>query len=179
MKIGLIDIDGHNFPNLLACKDLKPLLQQLIDSKAWIDMNQGLDIRMMTDEKADMLCRCKLKQVHFAWDRYEDRKVVLRKLRLFREWWERNHRWSEHNMIVYVMTNFDTTVEQDLERIYKLRDMGYWAYVMVYDREHADATHRSMARWCNNRRIFADCERFENYKRHNKQQLTFNFINYQ
>ena len=44
MMIGLIDIDGHNFPNLLACKDWKPLLQQLIDSKARIDINQGLDI---------------------------------------------------------------------------------------------------------------------------------------
>ena len=30
----------------------KDLLQQLIDSKAWIDINQGLDIRLMTEEKA-------------------------------------------------------------------------------------------------------------------------------
>ena len=36
-------------PNLLACKDWKPLLQQLIDSKAILDINQGLDIRMMTE----------------------------------------------------------------------------------------------------------------------------------
>ena len=42
-------------PNLIACKDWKELLQQLIDSKAWIDINQGIDIRMMTEEKAEMI----------------------------------------------------------------------------------------------------------------------------
>lgn len=42
-------------PNILACKDWKDLLQQLIDSKAWIDINQGLDIRLMTEEKAEMI----------------------------------------------------------------------------------------------------------------------------
>ena len=38
-------------PNILACKDWKDLLDQLIRSKATIDFNQGLDIRMMTPEK--------------------------------------------------------------------------------------------------------------------------------
>ena len=42
-------------PNILACREWKPLLQQLIDSKAWIDINQGLDIRLMTNEKAEMI----------------------------------------------------------------------------------------------------------------------------
>lgn len=35
-------------PNLIACKDWKNLLQQLIDSRAYIDINQGIDIRLMT-----------------------------------------------------------------------------------------------------------------------------------
>ena len=34
-------------PNILACKQWKDLLQQLIDSKAWVDINQGLDIRLI------------------------------------------------------------------------------------------------------------------------------------
>ena len=42
-------------PNILACKEWKSLLQQLIDSNAWIDINQGLDIRLMTKEKAQMI----------------------------------------------------------------------------------------------------------------------------
>ena len=57
-------------PNILACREWKDLLQQLIDSKAWVDINQGLDIRLMTAEKADMIRQMKVKELHFAWDRY-------------------------------------------------------------------------------------------------------------
>lgn len=80
--------------------------------------------------------------------------------------------WSEidkyaimtHNAIVYTIVNFSTTIEQDLERIYTLRDMGYWPYVMIYDKEHCARIYRRMARWVNNRFIFASCKRFEDYK---------------
>ena len=72
-------------PNILACKDWKPLLQQLIDSKAWVDINQGLDIRLMTEEKAEMIKQLKIKKLHFAWDRYEDKDIVVPKFKMFKE----------------------------------------------------------------------------------------------
>ena len=151
-------------PNLLACKDWKPLLQQLIDSKATLDINQGLDIRMMTKEKAHMLCQCKIDQIHFAWDRYEDKDIVVPKFKMFREIWEQYRKWNEHGKIVYTLVNFDTTKEQDLERIYTLRDLGYWAYVMVYDKAHqTDPFYKDLQRWVNNRVLFAACPRFEDY----------------
>lgn len=155
-------------PNILACKDWKPLLQQLIDSKATIDINQGLDIRMMNDEKADMLSLCKIQSIHFAWDRYEDRDVVVPKFKMFRQAWENRHKWNEHDMIVYTLVNFNTTKEQDIERIYTLRELGYWAYVMVYDKEHCvDPFYKDLARWVNNRFIFSKCVRFEDYSKQN------------
>ena len=151
-------------PNLLACKDWKPLLQQLIDSKATLNINQGLDIRMMTEEKANMLCRCKIDQIHFAWDRYEDKDIVVPKFKMFREIWEKHRKWNEHGKIVYTLVNFDTTKEQDLERIYTLRDIGYFAYVMVYDKSHnIDPFYKDLQRWVNNRILFAACKRFEDY----------------
>ena len=148
-------------PNILACKDWKELLQQLIDSKAYIDLNQGLDIRMMTEEKAEMLCAMKIKEIHFAWDRYEDKDIILPKFKMFADCANLNP--HGHKAIVYTLVNFNTTIEQDLERIYTLRDMGYWAYVMIYDKEHASQTHKHLARWCNNRRIFATTPRFKDY----------------
>lgn len=151
-------------PNILACRDWKPLLQQLIDSKAWVDFNQGLDIRMMTEEKAEMLSKIKTKEIHFAWDRYQDKDIILPKLKLFSEIKYKSKN-PDHSAMVYVLVNFDTTIEQDLERIYTLREMGYWAYIMIYDKEHADMEHKYLARWCNNRRIFAKCPRFEDYNR--------------
>lgn len=149
-------------PNILACKQWKELLQQLIDSKAWIDINQGLDIRLMTEEKAEMIKKMKIKFIHFAWDRYEDKKIILPKFKLFKD----ITGISERKLIVFVLCNFNTTIEQDLERIYTLRKMGYWAYVMLYDKEHIPRGHdlRKMQRWVNNRFIFAKCESFEEYK---------------
>jgi len=148
-------------PNILACKDWKVLLQQLIDTGANIDLNQGVDVRLMTPEKAEMLGRIKMTEIHFAWDRYQDRDIVLRGLETYMA--HSKKKPPKHNRVVYVLCNFDTTMDQDLDRIYTLRDMGYWAYVMLYDKEHASREYRKMARWCNNRFIFGACKRFEDY----------------
>ena len=148
-------------PNILACKQWKELLQQLIDSKAKVDFNQGLDIRLMTPEKAEMLKQISIKSIHFAWDRYQDKESILPKFKMFKE----ITGIRERDLIVYVLCNFDTTLEQDLERIYTLREHGYWAYVMLYDKEHIPKGHiyRKLQRWCNNRIIFATCKTFDEY----------------
>ena len=148
-------------PNILACRDWKDLLQQLIDSKAWIDINQGLDIRLMTAEKADMIRQMKVKGLHFAWDRYEDKDIIVPKFKEFKQITKLDIR----KLIVYVLCNYDTTIEQDLERIYTLRELGYWAYVMLYDKEHIPRghTYKKLQRWVNSRFIFAKCKTFDEY----------------
>ena len=75
------------------------------------------------------------------------------------------HTHTRKRKIVYTIVNFDTNKEQDLERIYTLREMGYWAYVMVYDKKHAAPIYKDLARWVNNRFIFAKCKKFEDYKK--------------
>lgn len=155
-KVVLLD------PNILACKEWKDLLGQLIDSKAEVDFNQGLDIRLMTEEKAEMISKVYTKEIHFAWDRYEDGDIVLPKLKMYQE--VTHQSLKTHNAVVYTIVNFDTTIDQDLERIYTLRDMGYWPYVMIYDKAHADSEYRRLQRWVNNRFIFATCDRYEDYK---------------
>ena len=148
-------------PNILACRDWKDLLQQLIDSRAWVDFNQGLDIRLMTEEKAEMLGHIKVKEIHFAWDRYEDRDKILPKLARFAR--VTNQRPHSHNAIVYTLVNFSTTLDQDLDRIYTLRDLGYWPYVMVYDKQNCAKVYRRLQRWVNMRATFATVKRFEDY----------------
>lgn len=150
-----------NDPNILACREWRDLLNQLVESKALVDFNQGLDIRLMTEEKCELLNKIRIKEIHFAWDRYEDKDKVLPRLKMFAEICK--HKPHQHNSIVYVLVNHGSTMEQDLERIYTLRDMGYWAYVMIYDKPHADRRHIDLQRWCNNRFIFSVCPRFEDY----------------
>lgn len=115
-----------------------------------------------------------MKGIHFAWDRYEDGEHILPKLKMFAEIGKKNH--HSHNAIVYVLTNHGTTLEQDLERIYRLRELGYWAYVMIYDKAHAPRVYRDLQRWCNSRWIFARCPRFEDYKRASPPIQATNFV---
>ncbi len=149
-------------PNLIACKDWKNLLQQLIDSRAYIDINQGIDIRLMTEEKAEIISRLKIKNIHFAWDRYSEKDVILPKLQMFRN----ITNWNFRKMTVFVLVNFDTTFEQDLERVYTLRDMGFNPYIMVYNKARTTGKDkiRQFQRWVNNRIIFRTVPTFEEYK---------------
>lgn len=148
-------------PNLIACKDWKELLQQLIDSKARVNINQGIDIRIMTEEKAEMIKQLRVDSVHFAWDRYEDKDTIVPKFRMFKE----ITGWKARKTSVFVLTNFNTTIEQDLERIYTLRDMDYDPYVMIYNKQNTKGsdTVRLLQRYVNNRKIFKTIKRFEDY----------------
>lgn len=148
-------------PNMFACREWKELSQQLIDSRAWVDFSQGCDIRMMTQEKAAALMQMKIKQVHFAWDRYDEKEVVLPKFKMFKD----ITGWDKRKLPVYVLVNYNTTLEQDLDRIYTLRDLGYWPYVMVYEKEKLQKGHtaRKLQRWVNMRAIFDKVKRFGDY----------------
>lgn len=163
-----------NDPNILACHEWEDLLGQLAESKALVDFNQGLDARMLTERKCLALDRVRIKEVHFAWDRYEDKEKILPKLRMYAE--VSKAKPHGHNSIVYVLVNYTSTIEQDLERIYTLRDIGYWAYVMIYDKAHCDRRYIDLQRWCNNRFIFARCTNFSDYgkteHKEDKRQLT-------
>lgn len=150
-------------PNILACREWPNLLGQLIESKALVDFNQGLDARVLTPQKCEALNRIRIREIHFAWDRYEDKQRVLPKLKMFAEICKQ--KVHSHNAICYVLVNHSSTIEQDLERIYTLREMGYWAYVMVYDKVNAPHIYTDLQRWCNNRFVFARCPRFEEYNR--------------
>lgn len=148
-------------PNTIACPEWEDILQQLIDSDAWVDFSQGVDIRLMTDKKAEMIKRIKVKNIHFAWDRYEDKDEIIPKFRMFKELTG----WDYRKMTVYVLTGYNTTIGQDLERIYALRDLGYGPYVMIYDkykRKKRDTLVR-VQRWVNSRYAFMACKNFEDY----------------
>ena len=64
---------------------------------------------------------------------------------------------------VYVLTNFGSTQEQNLYRIYTLRDMGHEPYVMVYDKPTAPAEVRKLQRWVNNKWFFHAVRDFRDF----------------
>lgn len=149
-------------PNMFACKEWRELSNQLINSGAWVDFSQGCDIRIMTQEKAEYIKRMKIKCIHFAWDRYEDKDIIVPKLKVFKE----ITGWDKRKMGVFVLTNFNTTLEQDLDRVYTLRDLGYSPYIMIYNKQDVKkgSNLRRLQRWVNSRVAFAAVEKFEDFK---------------
>ena len=148
-------------PNILACKQHPELLQQLIDSKAYVDFNQGLDIRLTNERNIALLNKVKVKQIHFAWDNPKDELT---------KYFERYKEIAKHKPhgnygMVYVLVNFGSTLQEDLHRVYTLRDMGYDPYVMIYNKDAVPKGHtlRQLQRWVNNKFIFRACNTFEEY----------------
>lgn len=148
-------------PNITACSERFDLLSQLAESKAWVDFTQGIDMRIMTDDLAKMFAKIRKKRLHCAWDRFEDKDLFLKGL----DTYKRHNNVNNRNLMVLMITNFDTTFEQDLERIYTLRDLDVQPYVMIYNKLGAEKKYIHLQRWVNDVRIFRKCENFEKYKK--------------
>ena len=145
-------------PNLLACPERMSLLDQLAESRAWVDVNQGFDIRLMTDDVVDALNRIKIQNIHLAWDNPDD------DLAGEFEWFGERYRVKDYRRkTVFVLTNYGSTLQEDLYRIYTLRDMGYTPFVMVYDKPNAPDVVCKLQRWCNSNRIMRSEPDFEKY----------------
>ena len=148
-------------PNILACREHIDLLGQLADSNAWVDINQGIDARLLTEKNIEALNRVKIKTIHFAWDLMEQSDSVIRGLKLYAE----HGKIQDHRRrTVYVLVNFNTSIDDDLYRIFTLRDLDFSPYVMVYDKPNAPKDIRRLQRWCNSKFIFKKCPDFRDYQ---------------
>lgn len=146
-------------PNITACKDKRDLFAQYKETDAVIDFTQGLDIRLLNEKDiADINCM-RLRTLHFAWDNPKD--DLEPKFRAFAEQFRRKSNVG----MVYCLTNFNSTMDENLYRIYTLRDMGFDPYVMIYDKPHAPKEIRNLQRWCNNKIIFKSCPNFKDYNK--------------
>lgn len=147
-------------PNILACKEHLDLLQQLADSKAKVNFNQGLDIRLINSKNLDVLKKIKLDCIHFAFDRWQDKDIIEPKLRAFSE--ATGYNRNKGRVMVYILCNFDTTLDQDIYRIQLCRELNFSPYPMIYDKEHCKPIYKKLQRWCSNF-IFWKVPTFEEY----------------
>ena len=146
-------------PNILAAPNAMELLQQLVDSGAWIDFTQGLDIRLFEKQHADLIKQMKVKKIHFALDSMKNYDSMIEKFKQVKKWLK----FSNRKMGVYVLTNFDTSWEDDLLRIYTLKEIGFKPFVMIFDKPLADQKFIHLQRWVNAPQLFMTIETFEEY----------------
>lgn len=149
--------------NFLASPMWKEKLQFFIDNNIKVSFNQGLDIRLIDDEKAQMLSKVKYydwkfsrRCIYFAFDDPALENVVRNKLKVIIKYIKPYH------IMVYMLVGFNTEFSQDMHRFEVLREYGVDPFVMVYNNRKDKPILRHFARWVNKRIYKSD--KFENYK---------------
>lgn len=152
--------------NITACCEKRDLLKQYRETGAVIEFTQGLDIRLLDDDDIADLNSMRLEDAHFAWDNAKEN---------LRPHFERYARLGKHNRHghfgrVYCLTGYNSTMEENLFRIYTLRELGYQPYVMVYNKPSAPQELLDLQRWCNAFGIINVCPDFNDYVASRKKQ---------
>ena len=139
-------------------KHFKLILNQLIKENIKTDFSQGLDIRLIKPEQAELLSKVKLwGQIHFAFDHIDDEKAVRKGIDILVE-----NGVKKYKLMFYVLIGFDSTPEEDLYRVELLRDLGVDPFVMPYNK--SDDYQRKFARWVNHKAIFKTVK-WQDYRR--------------
>jgi len=155
-------------PNITAAPNSIDLFEELADTKAWVDFTQGIDLRLLTEKKIEAIMKIKIKMVHFAWDNIKDEKIIFEKLSLFKQMTKLDHR----KVTVYILTNFNSTFEEDLYRVYKVKELGATPYVMVYDKQNAEKKYKLLQSY--SKPIFRKINTFEEFDKNYKKDLFTN-----
>ena len=152
-------------PNITGCREKRELFRQYLDTGAVIDFTQGLDIRLLNSDDIDDINHMRLRTLHFAWDNPKDDLEPK-----FREFSQRFRR--KNPGMVYILTNYDSTMEENLYRVYTLRDLGYDPYVMIYNKPSAPAEIRRLQYWVNDKVIFKVVRKFEDFRPEQRRELS-------
>ena len=170
-KICLLD------DNILGCSGWKSILEELIALKRPFKFKQGMDERLLTDEKCEMLFNANYDGEYiFAFDNLSDYELIHKKLKLIRKYTQTT------SIKFYVLCGFESNDEKDIEgtlrRIALLMEYGCLPYLMRYQSKNETPWKNSkykgmyitLARWCNQPSFFKKmsfrqyCE--ANQKRH-------------
>ena len=151
--------------NILGYSKWKDVFTDLKETKRYFQYKQGMDERILNDEKCEMIFSSKYKgDVIFAFDNIEDKEVVEQKARLIRKYNKR----KGQNIKFYVLCGFDRDGKYDddfwikdindtFERIFILAKYNFKPYIMRYEK-YKDSpyygTYVNLARWCNQPSFF-------------------------
>lgn len=154
-KICLLD------DNFLGCSNWREILDEILSTNKSFKFKQGLDERLLTDEKCELLFSSKYDgDFTFAFDNIADYDLIKTKLQMIRR------HSSVRTIKFYVLVGFKSTDETDIkeafERIELLMQHQCLPYVMRYQNKSFSPWKKSkyknlyiaIARWCNQPSIF-------------------------
>ncbi len=142
----ITDIQNYVYPghkriifwdnNFFASPNWKKVLQDLNDLGIKVDFNQGLDARLIDDEKARMLADLKIPMLRMAYDYVGDKNSIMDSVELLSDYGVRRR-----NIFIYTLYNFydsvnrlyNDTPEIFLMKIRTILQLGCVAYPMRFE----------------------------------------------
>lgn len=147
--------------NFLGCPSWRELIDEILTINKPFTFKQGLDVRLLTDEKSRILFNSNYDGDYtFAFDSVENYALIHSKLELIRK------STDKKNIKFYVLTGFEgidaTDIENAFKRIELLMRYQCIPYLMRYQNKNESPWKRSkykgmytaMARWCNQPNFF-------------------------
>jgi hypothetical protein len=83
---------------------------KLGNAKRYVDFNQGVDARLLTEEKMELLAKLPLKPLRLAFDDVKLEKLYIEKIRLA-------HKYGTRRLSNYILFNYDDTPENFYRRL--------------------------------------------------------------
>lgn len=140
----LLNILDNNI--LLNKKHFIKICKQTIKEKLKVVFSQGLDIRLIDTAICEWLTEIKnYGKIKFAWDSCKDKKIILDKLEFLLNF------LKPSKIMVYILCGYDSTFEEDMERVLILKSFKVDPFIMLYHKK--SKLLREFARW-NNRFYF-------------------------
>ena len=147
--------------NFLGSGHWREMLHEVINLDRPFKFKQGLDERILTDEKCEMLFSAKYDGDYtFAFDNIADYDLIHEKMKMIR-------RYTKSRCVkFYVLVGFESTDAVDIENAFKrialLQRYQCLPYLMRYQNKNETPWKKSplrelyvtMARWCNQPSIF-------------------------
>lgn len=136
--------------NILALPNIHDLLKEMSDRNLTVNFNQGIDIRLVTPDIANLLSRVHYRNwkntgptLHFAFDSPSLEKLTRRGIKyLFDAGIPPSH------LMCYVLVGYNTSFDEDLYRCNILRSYNIQPYVMRYNQVSTPELN-ALARWAN------------------------------
>jgi hypothetical protein len=147
--------------NFQASPKWRENIHYIIDHDLKVNFNQGLDIRILTKEFAELLAQTR----YYSWNfRHRGLYFAFDNMRYEKKVWQGIDILEDvginlKNVLFYVLVGYNTTEEQDLYRIQSLTERGVHPYVMPYN-----GYKTKLTRWVN--RLYYQFIPWEVYNAH-------------
>lgn len=132
--------------NLTADPYCLEKLKEIKERGLVVNISSGIDVRLLTPEKAKALSEIKLVKgkIHYAWDLLPEEEPVMRGINILSRYLKK---WRH---MCYMLVGFNTSFEEDMYRFKKLRELRVDPYVMIYN-DIPDIKLHHFERWVNGR----------------------------